>query len=268
MDEIVLNENRDNLEMARAATYQTRWNGSRPYDVEITKNHLTAHKEGLKVLDIDFIHVFIGKSDANKKFDAFYYAFYYDSEYAGNSILILIEITDKYKYVFIGREIYSFETTSEIIEFESPMGNSDVPYPWAVDKNDNIYLLYEYISFPNYSIKRKFNIYQLYFQGKIPKYILIMLKYAKKYIDPYSYYYNNKCKIYNYIDGVKYYDPIYIGNNWYCFNYTVDKDKFNRIKDNPDDQIRYCDEVLDDEKINEIMREHAEREKITNMNII
>ena len=34
-----------------------------------------------------------------------------------------------------------FESLSPIVKFVSPVGNSSVPYPFAVDKNRNYYLL-------------------------------------------------------------------------------------------------------------------------------
>lgn len=47
----------------------------------------------------------------------------------GNSILV---DTSNNKYTYIGSEIYEFETKDEIIDYFSPIGNSDVPYPFAV----------------------------------------------------------------------------------------------------------------------------------------
>lgn len=47
----------------------------------------------------------------------------------GNSILI--NTTDN-KYTYIGSEIYEFETNDNIVDYFSPIGNSDVPYPYAV----------------------------------------------------------------------------------------------------------------------------------------
>ncbi len=73
-----------------------------------------------------------------------YWTGYDSSPYAmhGNSLLIKIS---KYRYVFIGSEIYSFETNDvfmedEIFDFVSPVGNSDVPYPVAYGY-DNVYFM-------------------------------------------------------------------------------------------------------------------------------
>jgi len=50
----------------------------------------------------------------------------------GNSILV--KITDN-SYIFIGWEIYNFETDDIILEYISPVGNNDVPYPIAIGTN-------------------------------------------------------------------------------------------------------------------------------------
>ena len=60
------------------------------------------------------------------------------AKFDGNSILLHIE---GMKYVFIGEEIFSFTAQSRIMEFKSPVGNNDVPYPWAKDEEGLRYLL-------------------------------------------------------------------------------------------------------------------------------
>ena len=80
------------------------------------------------------IKVFIGK-----------YKNAYDD---GNSILLQLST---YKYVYIGAhgglygKITTFETDYEIVQYESPIYGSDVPYPYAVDTDQNIYLFNEEI---------------------------------------------------------------------------------------------------------------------------
>jgi len=58
----------------------------------------------------------------------------------GNSILLHI---DGLKYVFVGETIFSFTTVSPVVSFVSPVGNNDVPYPYAIDKQGNAYLMIE-----------------------------------------------------------------------------------------------------------------------------
>ena len=61
----------------------------------------------------------------------------YGRKYDGNTILLNV---GHHKYIFIGDEIYSFTTKSKIIEYVSPIGNNDVPYPFAIDETRNYYL--------------------------------------------------------------------------------------------------------------------------------
>jgi len=68
-------------------------------------------------------------------------------DFLGNSILLYLGSigsagSKKYKYVFIGHVISIFETDEPIINYVSPVGNSDVPYPYAETEN-KIYLMIE-----------------------------------------------------------------------------------------------------------------------------
>jgi hypothetical protein len=114
--------------------YHTHDNGGRPYNVIIDSNtnkviiykHVEPFGEGkyIKKKILFANKIFIGKSpDLGDYFD-------------GNSILLHIKDNE---YVFIGREIFSFTSLKEITKFYSPVGNNDVPYPYAYD-GDNCYL--------------------------------------------------------------------------------------------------------------------------------
>jgi hypothetical protein len=60
---------------------------------------------------------------------------------------ILIKITDV-EYVYVGSEIYSFKTKTPIINYYSPLGNNDVPYPVAYGENEVYFMCdYEYVTF-------------------------------------------------------------------------------------------------------------------------
>ena len=67
----------------------------------------------------------------------------------GNSILICVSGN---KYIYIGDKIYSFETDdgkdNEIIKYISPVGNNDVPYPYAISEK-NTYLMIEDVILDN-----------------------------------------------------------------------------------------------------------------------
>ncbi|XWV25370.1 hypothetical protein QJ856_gp0398 [Tupanvirus deep ocean] len=55
-----------------------------------------------------------------------------------NSILIQLSSTE---YVFVGDTIYSFKTINPIINYFSPLGNNDVPYPVAYGQNEAYFML-------------------------------------------------------------------------------------------------------------------------------
>jgi hypothetical protein len=79
--------------------------------------------------------IFIGESPVNPMTE---FSGGYGPEFDGNSILLKIH---EKEYVFIGYQIYSFKTKNEIVSFVSPVGNNDVPYPYAIDDKDNYYFL-------------------------------------------------------------------------------------------------------------------------------
>ena len=104
------------------------------------------------------------------------------------------------EYIYIGMEIYSFKAKSEIIEYVSPVGNSDVPYPYAVDKDGRIYLMIE-----NVILERGYD--------------------SKNYEDPYDFYYDDFSLIS--FKGIK---RFMIGNQIYNFTYRPFPDEnYDRI---------------------------------------
>jgi len=130
-------------------------NGGRPFKVEINKNNVIIYKKINSELDeyseypiLYFTpkKVFIGRCDS------------YGIVGNGNSILLCL---DDNVNIFIGLEIFRFNSLSEIVKFESPIGNNDVPYPYAVDKNNNNYLMIEDV----------------------------LIKYVPDNMDPYDFYY-------------------------------------------------------------------------------
>jgi hypothetical protein len=61
----------------------------------------------------------------------------YGKRFDGNSILV--QISDV-RYVYIGGDIYSFESP-QIINYLSPVGRNDAPYPFAETKDRYLFLL-------------------------------------------------------------------------------------------------------------------------------
>ncbi|CAJ1334537.1 unnamed protein product, partial [Effrenium voratum] len=63
-------------------------------------------------------------------------------DFDGNTLLLQKSAT---KYIFVGHCVFSFEAEAEICSYSSPVGNNDVPYPFAVDKHGRSYLLLEQV---------------------------------------------------------------------------------------------------------------------------
>ncbi len=119
--------------------YIIKYNYSEPYKVLINGTHAQVlkaqdHEIYKLILEQDFVQVFIGKSESD------------GSEYDGNTILIQ---ESEYSYVWIGDRIIRFMAYEQIIEYKSPLGPNEVPYPWAVDSRGWVYLFLEDVVMTN-----------------------------------------------------------------------------------------------------------------------
>jgi hypothetical protein len=126
-------------------TYKIQDNGGEPFVVEVSPKSVTIYKQKFdndtETLSIDenigtfsYRKIFIGDNLLKDKWSA------PKGKWPGNSILIQI---GNGKYIHIGCEIYYFETKDKenIIEYYSPVGNSMVPYPYAVGENNTYFML-------------------------------------------------------------------------------------------------------------------------------
>jgi hypothetical protein len=165
--------------------YQTHWNSAHPYLIIVAKNTIIILKPNINdyklfdnfVIKIDNYKEIFPGTNTNK------FAGPYTEKFTGSSILIHVKNNE---YIFIGKDIYKFTSTNPISKYYSIMGNSDVPYPFAISK-DKIYLMLEnvYINFDDWD-------------GKIDPYA-IRYNFSKKYSNIKSIKYNVK-----YIDKTKY----------------------------------------------------------------
>jgi len=123
-------------------------NGGRPFQVVIKGVNVSVYKlltnidngyeqAYVHILDFNASKIFIGKSPLNKMSG---FSGGHGKRFDGNSILLHMQENE---YVFIGHEIYKFTAFSEIVKYVSPVGNSDVPYPYAIDVDNNYYLMIE-----------------------------------------------------------------------------------------------------------------------------
>lgn len=198
--------------------YYILQNGGKPYLVYVGKKNIKIYKNSDKFyVDEEYnyeinmwtyielirkyksLKTFIGYSPKN---NMTIYSGGHGERFDGNSILIKIKNN---KYVYIGPEIFSFKTDDDIIEYISPVGNSGVPYPYAIDNKGKYYLLIEGVIL-----------------NDIPKYNIN---------DPYEYYYENinittdMRRISPREPKIKYFNNIveyYIGDHKYTLNYCPD----------------------------------------------
>ena len=73
----------------------------------------------------------------------------------GNSILVHVNSD----YIYIGSEIYSFQAVKGdmIVDYHSPVGNNDVPYPVAIGKTYAYFMLsddYMYVPLTHFDMKK------------------------------------------------------------------------------------------------------------------
>ena len=81
---------------------------------------------GVKVLKpTPYARAFVGKDPTNPNF-------------TGNSMLFDLGGN---KYLFVGEKVFTFRPSSPIKKYVSPVGNSNVPYPYAVDSEGRSYLM-------------------------------------------------------------------------------------------------------------------------------
>jgi hypothetical protein len=158
-------------------TYLTHFNGGRPYQVDIDGNNsIIVKKPSAPFGYYSTIHdevvysytnpkkIFIGKSPKNKmtKFSAGF-----GKAFDGNSILVN---TIDNNYVYIGKFVASFYSKYPIVKYVSPVGNNDVPYAYAKDTRNNVYLMIENTIILRYT-KRQDPYDYFYRESYIVKYV-------------------------------------------------------------------------------------------------
>jgi hypothetical protein len=125
-------------------SYLTHDNGARPFKVIINGDHhqtVQVWKQSIEIrlseacdqYDVPVIpvtqcdEIWIGQDK---------YA-----EWTKGSCILLRPSKLTLEYILIGVRVVRFQAHSEIISFQTPMGNSDVVYPWAIDSTQHVYLL-------------------------------------------------------------------------------------------------------------------------------
>ena len=123
--------------------YNIHDNGGVPFQVMISGNSVTVlrKRDDKSLFTVTADKIFIGKTSPDDPYQN-------GSADAGNSILL--QMGDTYRY--IGSEIYDFKSVpgDTIVKYYSNVGNSDVPYPYAVG------LKYFYFMLEKVAIEKSF----------------------------------------------------------------------------------------------------------------
>lgn len=130
-----------------AQTYNIHDNGGVPFIVEVLNDKVYIYlastwssdeeeqnEKGQLIAQEMYENIWIGDNELN---DHNYAA---KDIYPGNSILV--HLSGKH-YLYIGSEIYKFnvDNDDQIISYFSPVGNSDVPYPYAIGQRRAYFML-------------------------------------------------------------------------------------------------------------------------------
>jgi len=230
-----------------AESYQTLDNGGSPFTVKIEDTKVYVYKnnynEQTEDYELEFLHtynpshIFIGKSILCPM--TIFSGARDDPKFDGNSILLELN-PNTLDYVYIGESIYSFKAYSKIVDYISPVGNSSVPYPYAIDEFSNHYLMIEDVVLELTELFRE----QLH-AGQ----------------DAYEYYYDNH-KIANNFENIK---MLKIDGENYNFTYSTEGfDNFVARFDNAQvSMVKYdnSEEYFTKESYTELMNRFAEYRK-------
>jgi hypothetical protein len=128
--------------IVRPRTYLMHYNGGRPFKVVVSPQRIDvfARPRGQSVDAEHSVRVL-----TISKFQGYWWG--KDTTGSGwhHSSLLIKE--NDFDYVFVGGEVYRFSPEETIVDFFSPMGNSDVPYPVAYG-DKRVYFMLEKRSLP------------------------------------------------------------------------------------------------------------------------
>jgi len=139
----------------KSKTYKILDNGGTPYVVEITPTTVCIEdNKGREIYENPYQQVFLGEGRLT---DAIYRK--------GSSILVQLK---ENHYVYIGSEIYSFRTTEPIVAYESPVGPSETPYPYAIG-TEHTYFMLDKEKVPNALLDLKKDAYGQFYGYTVSK---------------------------------------------------------------------------------------------------
>ncbi len=146
-------------------TYEIHDNRGRPFVAEDHKKSLIVYSQtyddvtdkysrSKEVLNTPYTTLFVGT-------DPLHFSSMWQANFRGNSLLVHVKGSE---YIFIGWKIFSFKTIGgeKISTYHSPVGNNDVPYPYALGEH-YVYLFIEEVYVPKESIDLKRDPYAQYY---------------------------------------------------------------------------------------------------------
>lgn len=128
--------------------YKIHDNWGFPCQVNIDRTEKRIHIKGPEddenryMLSFDYSEIFIGNSPHNEITSM---SGGYGKKFNGNAILIR-KAQDELCYLYVGSSVSEFKPKSPIKEFKSSIGNGGWPYPYAIDEQNNTYLLTENVT--------------------------------------------------------------------------------------------------------------------------
>lgn len=126
-------------------SYYIHDNGGRPFKVTIDgiRAIVRSTRTDIIVLETEYTQIWIGHNNHKHTYHNMYYEY---PKQRGNSILLR---APSGTYFWIGWKILRLELNQHerVIEFDSPVGNNDVPYP-VIFTNQRVILLIEEITLP------------------------------------------------------------------------------------------------------------------------
>lgn len=130
---------------ANVGVWSIRDNGGTPFIAKVNGSKVVVHSTGWDDQTKDVVaedvvwetaeaqRVFVGKSPLNEMTR---FSGGHGSDFDGNSILVQLSPNE---YIYVGVTIDSFTPVSPIQTYVSPVGNSCVPYPYAIDTEGRVY---------------------------------------------------------------------------------------------------------------------------------
>jgi hypothetical protein len=127
--------------------YATHDNGGRPFAVKLIGKQVHVY-EVERTDKKDNEYYLIGKVPVRDKSDLMIGI---DDAYKFHGNTVLVRLKNN-RYLYIGESLFEFSPVDKIEKYYSPVGNSDVPYPYAVGE-EFTYLLVEGVYIDNRYLK-------------------------------------------------------------------------------------------------------------------